>query len=193
MTMVAKRKLNFDNVTDMAVKKRLRRVEQQVRNVRPEMKSNEFSKAKTTVTAGSLSYFDLSAISQGTTAHDRIGNKCKLWRVEVRGIADPSLDIYLVQSKAAANPATTDFGIGPGGFVADDKTNFVEWKYLRPKPDQVADEPIRMIQAFKTGYNLQFDGPLGGAAKNRFYFVARNNTAASLYYTISYKIWFTDA
>ena len=173
--------------------KRVKHVEAQVKKNRPEMKSNAYTKVSAAVGTGAVGVWELSALSQGEEASKRVGNVCRLYRLEVRGQVDPLLDCYIIQSKNATVPAVANFGLGPGGFVDDDNNNFVEWKHFRVRPDQATNCPFKVVQFFRNGYTLEFAGAAGSPLRNRLYFVVRNNSGASLNYAISYKLWYTDA
>lgn len=177
---------------DYSTAKRLKRVERRINSYKPEMKSNEFFLPSTAVPSATMSPIHLTGITQGDLAYNRIGQKAKLWRMEIRGIVDPNLDVYLIQSKNGTAPVIGDFRAGVGGFILDGKTNLVEWRYLRARPDQTADVPFRITQTFKTGYNLEFKDGLSTLERNPFYLVVRNNTAASGNYSFSLKLWYTD-
>lgn len=178
---------------DYSTAKRLKRVERRVNMYKPEMKSNNYSAVTTSVASAGFFATRLTGLAQGTKTDQRIGQKAKMFRLEIRGMADPGLDIYLVQSKSAVAPVAGDFTTGVGGFVKDGNTNLVEWRYLRPKPDQVTNSPFRITQSFKTGFNLEYtDDVTTYLAKNCFYLVVRNDTAAAQTFTYSVKIWYID-
>lgn len=179
--------------SEYSLAKRVKRVERIARSARPEMKAKEYTVPKQTVGPGALFAGAIISINQGSQANQHLGVKAKMFRMEIRGIADPSLDLYLVQSKSTTAPVYADFQPGPGGHIKSGGENLIEWRYLRLKPDQVADCPFRITQSFKNGFNLEFAGTTSILMKNQMYIVARNNTASSQYITYSYKVWFTDA
>lgn len=179
---------------DYSIAKRLKRVERRTAMYRPEMKSHNYSVVTQNVSASGFYAQRLISIVQGVSGDERIGQKAKLFRLEVRGMADPGLDLYLIQSKHASAPVAGDFTTGVGGYIKDGNTNFVEWRYIRPKPDQTTNSPFRITQSFKNGYNLEYtDDTTSFLLKNDMYIVVRNDTAASQTITYSVKMWFTDA
>lgn len=171
--------------------KRIRRLERQVAANRPEMKSVASYQASTAVATGAIGYKSLSIINQGDGSSQRIGSTCKLWRMELRGQIDPLLDIYLIQSKDGSVPTYSDFDAYGSGFVDSENNNFVEWKFLRVKPDQTTNCPWRITQKFN-GMKMEFQNAGGTPFRNSFWLVIKNDSGASLNYTVQVKKWFTD-
>ena len=171
--------------------KRLSRLERQVRNNRPEMKWSSLRQAPTAVATGAIGTLSLDSITIGDSHYNRCGSQIKLWRMEIRGQVDPLLDIYLVQSKDGSAPTYADFDAYPAGFVDNGNTNLVEWKHIRVKPDQTTNCPYRIIQKFN-GMKVEFSNSASSPVRNAMWLVVKNDSGASLNYTLQRKIWFTD-
>lgn len=124
----------------------------------------------------------------------RVGQKIKLWRVDIRGVVDPAQDVYLLQAHTADAPVYADFyGAGAGSFLNDTKVNtqFTEWHYVRPVPHQTTNCPFRITKKFR-GMEVAFDGTNSTPVRNALYLVVKNDSGSSLNYSYSYTIWYTD-
>jgi len=168
-------------------------VEMQISRNKPEMKKKTGTVASIAVANSAIDANHHFDIPQEVTTYGRIGAKCKLWRAEFRGQVDPLMDILIIQSKDGTAPVYGDFNACPGGMLANNKDNFVEWKHIRAKPDQTTNCPFKIIVPFKNGYNLDFQGTTSGPIRNKLYIVAYNKSGASLNWAYSYRYWFTDA
>jgi len=177
------------------VQKRLRYVERQVRLNRPEMKHKTFS-ATSSIIAGTLATVDLTSIGQGTKINERIGDRIRVWRIEVRGLADGILDNYILQCHTTTAPEATDFGSQPGAFVLDSTTNtlFTEWMHYRNSNVDSTDDPQKYSVKFKNGIIVKYDGILATqCVDNRLFNCHLNRGASPHNVHCSYRVWFTDA
>lgn len=193
--MAAKRKLNFTRVTDMPMNKRLRRVERQVRLNRPEMKHITIS-ASGTVTAGSLNTQAITNIAQGDLINERSGDRIRVWRVVVRGLASSNLDNYLIQQHTTTLPTVADFNSGPGAFTLDSQTNtrFTEWKHYRGLGSYNGTSfPLSYQVKFRNGIVVKYGGTGPQAVDNGLVTCQLNRTTSDSPVGYTIRVYFTDA
>lgn len=202
--MGAKRALDFSNVTDMNVNKRLKRVERLARHSKPEMKHQTFNISATS-TAGSMLVFGLTGIANGDLVVNRTGDKIRVWRIEIRGLASGALDQFIVQAHGSDAPAIGDFtntgGGSPtfrsGGYINDDNLNtrFTEWKHYRNLYANNASDAdsCKMVLRFKNGIIIKYQGTNTPPVDNGLYYCVGNGTATTFTTRLIARVWFTDA
>jgi len=176
--------------------KRLKKMEAQIYRNRPEMKSITFNDA--VAVANNTGYvFTPCRISQGTGVNQRIGDKVRVWRVEVRGYAHPYLDQYVLQQKTTTQPDPSVFTAFAGAYILDsENTNrFTEWKHYRnPNGISSSDLGSKFSHKFKTGIIVKYNGPLStNVVDNEIsvFVLNRSGTAANFNQTV--RMWYTDA
>lgn len=177
--------------------KRIARVERRVGNQKPEMKSITFE-GNTTVGAGALFNWSLTNIAEGTSKNQRICNKIRVWRVEVRGTADPAIDWYLLQQKTTSSPTVAVFGNAAGAYIFDAESNsrWVEWKHYRNLygGGGAGDSPLKFTQKWRNGIIVRYNTNTGtGVVNNGLILTALNNSVGAQAYNISIRVWYTDA
>lgn len=189
--MVAKRVLFQD---DKGVMTRMKRVERRVNALKPEMKHQTFTIATVITTGAPLINANLTNISQGDGQGRRTGNKIKVWRIEIRGVASSQLDTLVVQSHGGTPPAAANFTAGEGTFITDDdlNTSFTEWRHYRNLSTQDNGAPYKLTVRFKTGINVHYDGISTTPASNGLYWVGYNGTATDRPVNLTARVWYTD-
>ena len=193
--MALKRKASSPPASASNVSKRLRYVERQVRLNRPEMKHKTFS-FNTSIAAGAYGLADLSSITQGTSINERIADRVRVWRIEVRGVADSILDNYIIQCHTTALPQNTDFSAQPGAYILDSLSNtkFTEWKHYRNSALDSTDDPQKYSVRFKNGIIVKYDGALATqCVDNRLVCIHNNRGGVAGTVKLSYRIWYTDS
>lgn len=161
------------------------------RSCRPEMKIATKG-LNTLLVSNALTYTELTTIAQGVSNNERIGQKIRIWRVEVRGQMNNNCDGYFIQSHGGSLPVYADFNGTGGGFLSAFTANarFTEWNYF------VSDDAdaFRCIRSFPRGYVAHFDTNAGtSCVRNRLSLVFINNTAADKTIDCTCRIWYTDA
>lgn len=158
---------------------------------KPEMKMRSYTLNVNTPSAAATSR-ELTGIAQGSDVANRVGNKVRIWRVEIRGNAIPGSDLYLVQSHNASLPIYANFEGVIGGHILGNLTNttFTEWKHMTTRNDNRA---FKMVQRFPRGYVAKYQTPDStGCVDNRLTFIQVNNTAGDALVVCSMRVWFTD-
>lgn len=192
--MVAKRSLNFSKVTDMPIKKRLRRVEAATRRNAHEVKSITWSVNGTLATNGIRNVI-LNEIGQGSNTNQRIGDEIRCIKCEVRGLADSDLDIYLLKNYTTSTPTETLFSSGKGAFLIDSESGsrFKTLKHYRNLyVGNGASAPCKFTQklgGMKTYYNQT---TATGGIRNQVCITILNRDSASKNYNLSVRLWYTD-
>lgn len=179
--------------SEYSLAKRVKRVERMARSNRPEMQTKSYI-LNTTLAAGAISNSVLTNISQGTGISERRGDEVRVWRVEIRGLSDDTIDHYLFQLHTTSEPTTAVIQSNPGGFLIDSETNsrFTEWKHYRNYSGNGTLDPLRIVQNFK-GMKVKYNGPTSTAGiSNQVCYTALNNTGTARNVQVSIRIWYTD-
>lgn len=177
--------------------KRLRRVEKLASSNKSEMKHKSFTR-QAAIATGNLTALNLTSISLGNDVNQRVGNKVKIWRVEIRGEVQSSFNSFLIQSHTGAAPDVGDFNltVGYGAMLKDETLNskFTEWKYFRNSQLQSNEKgALRIIQHFKNGIVVKFNGSTADAVDNSLFYVCQNPTASiDTTINVTCRIWYTD-
>jgi len=172
--------------------KRVSAVEARQRNQRPQMKQILFFPTGS-IAPGAALVTNISAITEGTNVLNRIGNRVKAWRVEMRGIMDPGLDYYLLQAHTNDTPAITAFSTSRGPFINSNDTNskLTEWLHYSVA-DSVAHN-FKRSKKFKYGLNIKYNGTAATNTVDNVLFIVvvnRSTTTQSIDSTV--RLWFTD-
>ena len=173
--------------------KRVARVEAQQRRQRPVMKHASFqvSNALGTNTANVK---NICALATGSKVTERVGNKIKVFRVEIRGILDPGLDLYLVQAHTNDTPAISSFSVNRGPFLTPDNVNtkLTEWMHYSV-PDINAHNFKRFVR-FRNGIVVKYNGSATTNTTDNVLFVCTVNRSTSTQSVdCNIRIWYTDA
>lgn len=178
-----------------AMAKRLKRVERKVNQRKPEMKHATFN-VSGTVTSGTATIGGLTTISQGDAINNRAGDRIKVWRVEIRGLSGSQIDSYILQAHGETAPAATDFNTSVGAFILDSVSNtkFTEWKHYRNLyVASGSNNPLKMVQRFKNGIVVKYEGTTTTPADNGLYFVCLNRATGDYTIQATARVWYTDA
>jgi len=192
--MPIKRTVTYDEDENLQMKKRLRRVETLARQNKPEMQHITFNLGAT-VTAGTASVAGITSISQGDLINNRSSDRVRVWRVEVRGITDTSVDTYLLQAHGDVAPVVADFTSQVGAFILDSSLNnrFTEWRHYRNLYAGGAQQPAKFVQRFKKGIIVKYNGTTASPVDNGLYVVHLNRTGSDKVVNLSCRVWYTDA
>jgi len=172
--------------------KRVSRVEARQRNQRPEMKQVLFANTGALL-ANTIQSTNITAIAGGDAVTERSGNRIKAWRVEIRGILDPGLDLYLLQGHTNDAISITDFSTERAPFLYSSLTNtkITEWLHYSV-PDSVAHN-FKRSKHFKYGLNVKYIGTAtSNAVDNILYVVAVNRSTTTQSIDCSIRLWYTD-
>lgn len=176
--------------------KRLRRVEKLASANKGEMK-HKVMNCVLTPAAANVASVNLTDLSLGNAVNQRVGNKIKIWRVEIRGLANVQLDYLVLQSHDGSAPGVGDFHItgAYGSMITDSKLNtkFTEWKHFRNPNYYTGSLGLKIILKFKTGMIVKYDGSTTAPVENALYAVVVNGTPSTT--NTSYgtaRIWYTD-
>lgn len=177
----------------MPVQKRLKRVERQVRSQRPEMKVYHVT-STTAVSTGAVGLVQLSDITQGDGVGQRVGNRIKIWRVEIRGEIDAGASVLLLQCHTGATVSYGELDLSRGAGVSPQFLNskYTEWAFTNVTPHQTTYNPIRIIRKFR-GMEVTYPDSTTTALRNRLTLVIQNVTGSSINKSLSARVWFTDA
>lgn len=188
-----KRSYHIAGMEARTIAKRLRRVERSTRANRPEMQSISFT-INGTIGAGALTNAVLTNITQGNSITQRRGDEIRVWRVEVRGLADTGIDHHLIQLHTTSEPTMAIFQANPGGFILDSEANsrFTEWKHYRNYSAVGGGDPIRFVQKFR-GMRVKYNGTTATSGiSNQICYSVVNHTATTQDLQVSIRLWFTD-
>lgn len=194
ITMVAKREL-FPSKTSVA--KRLKRVERLAAANKPEMKTITWA-ASGALATNTLANVELTNIAQGVGINDRVGDRIRVWRVEIRGTSDPSLDHYLFQQRTTSTPTVGVFTSTIGAYLADSETNtrWTEWKHYRNLygGGGGSDLPLKFSQKFINGIIVKYNGSTStSVVNNGLIYTTLNRDASSRTRAVTIRVWYTDA
>lgn len=180
------------------VAKRLKRVERIAGLNKAEMKTITWS-ATGTLAAGALENVNLTNIAQGTGTNDRIADRIRVWRVEVRGVADPELDHYLIQQRTTSEPTVSVFTSTRGAFLLDSESNtrWTEWKHYRNLYGGAGgsgDSPIKFSQKFRNGIIVKYNSNTStSVVNNGLIYTTLNRSSAGKVRNATCRVWYTDA
>lgn len=200
-----KRSITLDRDDAAALVKRVKRVERRSALNKPEMKSRTIELNAWTATGGtaipvnSVSLNLPCAIAEGTGVNDRIGDKIRVWRIEVRGVSDIGLDHYIMQNHTTSNPGISSFGGECGAYLLDSENNkrFTEWIHYRNYyTGTVSTDPVslKFHQKWKNGIIVKYNGSAGtSVVDNAITYCVVNRTGSSRNCSTSIRMWYTDA
>lgn len=189
-----------------ALFKRVKRVERRAAFNKPEMKSVTLSLNAMTGTSGTLladnsvTLLQPCRIAQGTGINDRIGDKIRVWRIEVRGVSDPGLDQFLIQNHTATDPGISSFSSQIGCYLLDSESNkrFTEWLHYRNYYSSGAVSgdvaPMRFVQKFRNGIIIKYNGAAStSVVDNAVNYAVVNRTGGNRAINCTLRMWYTDA
>lgn len=203
--MALKRTVTLDRSDAAALVKRVKRVERRAAFNKPEMKSitltlNGFSSTGGSALAvNTVTLLQPCRIAQGTGINDRIGDKIRVWRIEVRGLSDIGLDHFIMQCHTSSTPGISSFTSQIGTYLLDSENNkrFTEWKHYRNyyTSDIAADAcPLKFHQKFRNGIIVKYNGAAStSVVDNEVLYCAVNRAGSSQSVNLTLRMWFTDA
>lgn len=183
------------HVTPNTMNKRIKRIEHQVYRNRPEMKTITFN-SEPSLADNSLVNILLTNIANGSDINERIGDKIRVYRVELRGWTDVTLDNYLIQCKTTTVPTVANFTTSGGAYIvdSDNTSRFTEWKHYRNQHVTGGTTPIKMSHSFKGGILVKYNGPLStNGVDNQLVFTILNRSGATRQANFTCRVWYTDA
>lgn len=173
--------------------KRVSRVEAQQRRQRPVMKMRTFQFTPSLLTNTAL-FENICSVASGSEVSNRIGNKIKVFRVEVRGIVDPGIDLFLIQAHTNDAPSITTFTTSRGCYIDTQNTDtkISEWWHYSV-PDVVAHN-FKRTQRFRNGFVVKYNGTSGtNTVDNVLYVGAVNRSTSTQAADMGIRIWYTDS
>lgn len=189
----ASRKMGSKRSYNESLSKRVAKVEAMARSNRPEMKSITW-RTFGTITQGTRNVLDITALAQGTSNSARIGDRIKVWRIEVRGWANNRLDQYIIQCHGTDDPDFNSFGSGSNGFIDEGETaKFTEWLNFKNYNNGIStDCPVRAFLKFPKGINVHYDGSTANPVQNALQLISRNAFTQDNAQDLEVRMWFTD-
>lgn len=203
--MGMKRTITLEASDAAALVKRVKRVERRSALNKPEMKTKTIelnawpSAGGTAIPVNTVNLLQPCQIAEGTGSTDRIGDKIRVWRIEVRGLADIGLDHYIIQNHTTSNPGISSFGGEAGAYLLDSENNkrFTEWVHYRNYYTGTASTDIvnvKFSQKWKNGIIVKYNGSAStSAVDNVVNYVILNRTGGSRSASVSLRMWYTDA
>jgi len=187
----------------MAYKKslaaRVKRVEAKVAAQRPETKvytAVDFV-AGGSIAAGGIDFFELGDIVEGTGFNERVGNKIRVHKVEVRGSAGVMVGVGLLKSKLAVDPAGADFEGSKIPFLKGDQLGNTYVPLYEHTAKNEATSLITMVKfsrSWKAGIPVSYEDPTtGSCSHNNLYVYGVNLQALPASCQLSVRVWYTDA
>lgn len=190
---MSKRKA-IPTMSSTQVAKRLRKVEAMARANRPEMQTRTFT-LNGSLNPNVLGNIILTSIEQGDSIEKRSGDEIRIWRIEIRGLSDDTLDHYLIQCHTTSEPVVGTFNSEPGAFIVDSENNakFTEWKHYRNFSGSGSLDPLRMVQKFN-GIRVHYNGIAAtDTVRNKLVYTVLNRTGTVRNVQVCARVWFTDA
>lgn len=172
---------------------RVKTLERKVRSQRPEMQTITFDAAGT-IPAASLGVTQITDIAEGTGDDQRRGDEIRVHRVEVRGVADSDLDLYLIQQHGPTTPVIGNFTATNGAFLTDAVNNntFTEWVHYRNIYSVGSEDPVKFSKRFN-GMRVKYTGSTGASVvRNGLCFCVLNRGTVDSVANLSIRLWFTD-
>ena len=173
--------------------KRLRNVEMLARTNRPEIKSITFVTSRL-LSDNAVLNVPVTNILEGTGGNERLGDKVRLIRVEVRGTMDSKIDAHLLKCYSATLPSSANFTSGQGSFLLDSErdSRFQELTHYR------SNYTVDQFTKFHIKRNLGFSAWFNGAAastcqRNQVSVTLMNRSGAARNYDFSVRLWYSDA
>lgn len=203
--MAIKRTVTLDATDAAALAKRVKRVERRAALNKPEMKSVTLSLNALAATGGTaladntVTLLQPCRIAEGTGINDRIGDKIRVWRIEVRGVADVGLDQYIIQSHTSSAPGITSFTSQIGAYLLDSESNkrFTEWLHYRNYYTAAFTDnasPVKFVQKFRNGIIVKYNSSAStGVVDNEVSYVAVNRSGGNRVANLTLRMWYTDA
>lgn len=187
-------KRTYHVTANSPVAKRLRIMERQIALNKAETKCITFNTSSEVAVNAALT-IRLTDIAQGTGVTERIGNKIRIMRIEVRGASDYGLDYYLIQGHAAIVPTANAFGGSQGAYILNNYTNnrYTEWAHFKPRAEVAAvANPVKFARRFNM-MQVNYDGPNGtDGEKNNVFLVILNRSAAQRGTDVNVRVWYKD-
>lgn len=175
---------------------KIRKIQKQVYRNRPEMKTSTTGFNGTLTTAIPITQFVNCRMASGTDLAKRIGDKIRVWRIEVRGYTDREIDWYVLQQKTTSQPTSADFSGTGGAYLLDsENTNrFTEWKHYTNSHASTDRTPFKFSHRFKGGIVVKYNGPLGtNVVDNEIVVVALMRATTDQDANATVRMWYTDA
>lgn len=152
----------------------------------------------TVVNTGTVQSISICDIGQGTANGERVGNKVKVVRIQVRGtiINDRSVPYFptfhIWQSKSNSNPTTGDFP-GLDGNVIDAR-KYVEWFYHAPFTDaENSGNSCTGQVRFPNGLIVHYDGSATTAqVRNKLGYTIVNSSGTNQTPSLVIRVWYYD-
>lgn len=172
---------------------RVKRVERKVRLNSPEIKRVVWSYSGG-ITENGMVITSVTDIAQGIAIGNRIGDKIRVLSVHCRGLSNPQLDCYLIQSLSDADPGISSFTSDPGArLLASEHGRFKELVYTTCKQSN-NNSPISYGKKFRGGLVVNYNGASAGACvKNALTFVFLNRAGGTLTPKMTMEMIYTDA
>lgn len=156
-------------------------------------KDTNLSNVLTPTAGGLATNFYLTDIAQGPSKGERIGDKIRILKVEVRGTTSTvGLDLYLCKNRTGAPISSSMFATSSAGTFLE-TNDFVEYHH-EGVGLKSAGPVFRFAKSFGSGlvnsYNLPDSTSL---QSNRLMFVLRNPFDSAGWVNATARVWYTDA
>lgn len=193
--MVLKRTYHISADEGQEIAKRLRTVERRSKRNAPEIKSKTLVSSGTLAAGGILNIIP-TQIGEGTGADERIADKIRLLKVEVRGVVDKDIDNYILKLNTTSEPTAAVFTSKKGAFLLESEVDsrFQEMKHYRNfYVGTGASVPIKLTQ--KLGHIISYyNGSTSTSGiRNQVCFTMLNRDAGTQNFDLSVRLWYTDA
>lgn len=178
---------------DVALRKKVRSIERQMYRQRPEMLTATVS-ISGTVAANAVTNLKPCQLAEGTGVAERLGDKIRVYRIEVRGQCSTNADVYLIQKKSTSDPTAASFGSTKGGYLLDSlNTNqFTEWRHYRNPNVFSGGGAIKFSKSFRGGHVVKYNGSAGTnvVADELIVSILNRDTTTSAV-DLAVRIWYT--
>lgn len=182
--------------TGLATKRDVYKLYRSIKATKPELKYIETQTSGSMLTNTSAVHY-LTDVNQGTNYDNRISNKIKVVRIDIRGMITSNNtgflnnNLHIVRCKADNVPVTGDFTDSQGSFTDHEK--FEELYYKQGLGSLYSTNIVKTIK-LKYPIVVHYNGTVGAnVVRNPIYGVIRNPSNGNTQnFDISYRVWYHD-
>lgn len=170
-------------------------LERRVRKQTAEVKycDTNLSNVATPTPAGTATHFYVSDIPQGHSKGERVGDKIRILKAEIRGVSsNPGCDLFLCKNKTGAPLDSSMFATSSSGTFLE-PNNFVTYHHeltgLR-SPSLT----FSFVKSFGTGLVNSYNLPDATSLQsNRLMFTLKNPYSTPVWVNATCRLYYTDA
>jgi len=184
---------NYNAPAKFGTDAKIKRLQRQVANISPELKTKQFSYS-TTVATGALIYLPLFEIAEGNGEEERIGDRIRVKSISIRGNVNAQLnnvDFYIVKYNfPTAVPLYAHFLAEPGGHLSSNNGREI---YHKLCSSGAYDQLINFKRNYKSLIVKYTQNPAGTVIdQNNYFIVVKNFSGSNVTPRFSVEVKYTD-